>query len=334
MDLSLGLGDFFGGLFSSNELVFSALGPRGSGKTTLLACMNKEFERVMPGAFFPSDRGTFKKLNDAYRFLEAEASSPTVKFDINDTISATENLSRTAFTIKGHKKSVNVSFFDFPGAWLNGDDDNGYNQVVKIVKSSSVVMITINSPAIMFSNGKFKSRAAIDEIEQIIRESLQDDPTDKLFLFIPIKCERYTRSESDTKKLTDKIKELFSSTLNLDNNPLYHGHLAMALLPIHTAGNVQFSCFKAKRGTEELTGEVYLKDINQKFCPRDADQPLRYAMSFLLNQSEKQASGGIWGYITSLFSGDMKEVAEMIRKGIKKRGNGFEIFCGRDLLGF
>ena len=315
-------------MFSNNELWFTALGPSGAGKTTLLACMHKNFEDMLPGSFYPSDPKTFSTLTKAYKKLEEEANSPSVEFGV--ALEGTSDLRQYAFTIKGRRKNVYVRFFDFPGGWMNPYDESqieNYNNVINIVQKSMVILVAVNTPYIMEFNGRYKDYASIEEIEHIIKMSMTNNNNDKLIIFVPIKCERYTRSPQDREKMLDRIKEIFSGTLRLPENPLYQEKLALAIMPIHTVGNAQFSRFEMENGN--IVREVYLKNRSREFSPKDADQPLRYALSFLLSEFNKRRSFFYW-----LFSRDnMTEISNFIREDIKTYGDGFEIFCGRNLIG-
>ena len=89
------------------------LGSSGAGKTTLLACMNRVFERVLPGSFFPADQSTFASLSKAYKQLEANTKTPGLEFGI--AVEGTEDLREYAFTVKVHQGSISARFYDFPG---------------------------------------------------------------------------------------------------------------------------------------------------------------------------------------------------------------------------
>ena len=114
----------------------------------------------------------------------------------------------------------------------------------------------------------------------------------------------------------------------------------MALLPVQTVGNAKFMRFKiAPDGRVER--EVYRKpDPHSHFSPQNVDQPMRYLMSFLLAQFARSKEKGSWyeKFLSFIFrEGDLREVAEYIRSGIKSDNDlsaGFEIFCGRELIGF
>jgi hypothetical protein len=202
-----------------------------------------------------------------------------------------------------------------------------YEQVIEIARRSMVILVAINTPYLMEYDGRYRDRAGVEEIEQVLKTSLQGDDTDKLILLVPIKCERYTRSREENRRMHDKVKEVFDGTLGLIQNPVYSGRLALALLPVHTVGNAQFSRFDISGG--RITREVYLKNRSSRFSPKDADQPLRFAMSFLLNEF----AIGHSSLLHDIFSqDDLREVGNFIRSGMKADDPNFEIFCGRNLI--
>ena len=317
-------------LASDKELCFTALGPSGAGKTTLLACMQKNFEELLPGYFYPADPKTFSTLNTAYKKLEAEANSQSIEFAVG--VEGTSDLRQYAFTIKGKNANLPVRFFDFPGGWMNPHDESqaeNYEQVINIVQRSMVILVAINTPYIMEYDGRYKDYAGVDEIQYVIKTSLINSDSNKLIIFVPIKCERYTSTSADSKQMRDKIKEVFDETLKLSTNPVYKDRLAVALLPVHTVGNARFSRFSIRNG--EITQEVYLKNRSIKFSPKDADQPLRFAMSFLLNEFAKGQKNSL---LKSLFSSnaDLLEMGNFIRSEMKVDYEDFEILCGKEMI--
>lgn len=68
---------------SAKELFFTVLGSSGAGKTTLLSCMYKQFESVLPGAFFPAGAGTFKALNTAWKQMVSSAEDLSSEFSVS-----------------------------------------------------------------------------------------------------------------------------------------------------------------------------------------------------------------------------------------------------------
>ena len=295
--------------------------------------MHKKFEEILPGSFYPADSKTFARLSKAYKKLEQAANNPDIEFGV--PLEGTSDLREYEFTIRGKRKSVPVKFYDFPGIWMNPYDialKENYERVINIVQHSQVIITAVNTPYIMEYNGRYKDYAGVDEIEHVITMSMLNNENDKLILFVPIKCEKYTRTPTERDKMLKKISEIFAKTMRLHDNPIYKDRLAIAFMPIHTVGNARFSRFEMLGG--EIIREVYVKTRSTKFSPRDADQPLRYAMSFLLNEFKKNSNTWWGNFLDFVFERDnMEGISDFIRQGIKSDSEGFYTFCGRDLIG-
>lgn len=312
---------------TKNELWFTALGPSGAGKTTMLACMQKKFDELLSGSII-ADTGTFKTLNNAYEKLEEEANGPAFEFGIG--IENTENLREYSFTIKGKNANVPLRFFDFPGGWMDSvkSQPENFERVIDIVKRSRVVIVAVNTTYLMEANGRYRKEARIDDIEYVIKNSMLDTEGSKLILIVPIKCEKYTRNEKETARLFAQLEKAFATTMNLISNPSYKERLAIAAIPIHTVGNAQFSRFEPQ-DEGRLPREIYFKNRSVGFRPKDADQPLRYAMSFLLNEFARDNNSSLGSIFTR---NDIKELGDFIRDGMKGGGKGIKIYCGEDLI--
>lgn len=312
---------------AKNELWFTALGPSGAGKTTMLACMQKKFDELLSGSII-ADTGTFNTLKNAYEKLEEEANGPAFEFGIG--IENTENLREYSFTIKCKNANVPLRFFDFPGGWMDSakSQPENFERVIDIVKRSRVVIVAVNTPYLMEANGRYRKEARIDDIEYVIKNSMLDSEGSKLILIVPIKCEKYTRNEKETARLFAQLEKAFAATLNLISNPSYKDRLAIAAIPIHTVGNAQFSRFESQEDGR-LPREIYFKNRRIGFRPKDADQPLRYAMSFLLNEFARDNNSSLGNVFTR---NDIKELGDFIRDGMKAGGEGIKIYCGEDLI--
>lgn len=67
------------------------------------------------------------------------------------------------------------------------------------------------------------------------------------------------------------------------------------------------------------------------FKPKDADQPLRYAMSFLLNEFARDYNTSSLSRIFTRI--DIRELGYFIRDGMKtEESDGIKIYCGRELI--
>ena len=259
---------------SSRELYFSVLGQSGTGKTTLLSSMYKQFERVLPGGFFPRGKETFTALNTAWKQLITSATDLSPEF--SSAIQGTEDLREYTFTLKGKSEEADVTFYDFPGGWMNPYDEaqaDNFSRVVDIVRKSSAIIVAVNTPCLMEEDGRYRDKAAIDEIEYILRTSFSEEAAAKLIAIVPIKCEKYTRTPEGVNALHERVSKEFASTFGLMDNPAYSGRLSVEVIPVQTAGNAEFMEFMIQDG--QVRGEVYRKVPGMPFTQKDADTLLR-----------------------------------------------------------
>ncbi|MBQ3403722.1 MAG: hypothetical protein IJG65_10200 [Synergistaceae bacterium] len=317
-----------------NELHFTVLGPSGCGKTTLLACMNEYFGRVMSGSFEAGDTEIFKRLSDAYTRLKDKADDNGHEIIFSGGIEGTDAEKQYPFTLKGSRRNIALRFFDFPGGWIDPRDPEKsihFKRVSETAQSSKVIIAVINSPYLMQYDGKYRNYAGIDETEYIIENSLTPDGGDKLILLVPVKCEKYLTNGKYAELLRGAVKKYFTRTISLAGNQSpYYGKLAVAILPVKTMGNVQLRRFEVRDGEPVLT----FGTTGSVFRPEDTDQPLRYALSFLLGQYMKRRSGFTAALDWVFGGGNLDKIIASIREGMRENFRGSEIIAGRELLGF
>lgn len=257
------------------------LGPSDSGKTSLLACINNKFEKL--------NSKNFIDLKNIYENLKTEANKKSANFGIN-LINKTQNLNEYIFNLKLNSGSVQAKFYDFPGNWIDPNDDSqseNFNKLINILQASNVILITVNTPFLIESKGKFKDNAKIIEIEYLLKRSLENIKQNKLFVIVPIKCEKYIRS--DKENLYNIIRDSFSETFKLCDNPVYKNKLDIKIIPALTAGNVYFSRFENGK-------EIFTKNNNLGFS-LNIDQLL----DFILEQFKfKNNFSGASGYSDKL----------------------------------
>ena len=186
------------------------------------------------------------------------------------------------FDIRGRNETLSIHFYDFPGAWMDPGHEY-YGRIIDIAKQSHAILVAVNTPYVMEEEGLYAEQGISGAtIQNIIANSYQGG--NKLILLVPIKCEKYTRSVVETKIMRDRLKErgIFRRTVGLMSNPTY-SDMTMAILPIHTVGNAEFDRFE-KDKYNNITREVYRKIPGKRFSPMDTEQPIRFVMSFLLNE--------------------------------------------------
>ena len=271
------------------ELYFTVLGPSGAGKTTMLACMYNEFEDLRPGMLVP-DAQTSRIMQIAYSRLKNSANSASSEFET--AIEGTEDMREYRFDIKGRTETLPIRFYDFPGGWMDSSKKE-YAKVEEIVRKSAAILVAVNTPYVVEEDGLYAEDGINGStIQNLITNSYitgdiknKNISPNKLILLVPIKCEKYTKTIEDTRRMCAKLKEkgIFKRTVGLMNNPVYADNTAMAILPIHTVGNAEFEKFKKDRDGK-IVGEVYKKVQGKTFSPMDTEQPIRFVMSFLLNE--------------------------------------------------
>jgi len=255
------------------------------------------------------DAQTSRIMQIAYSRLKNSANSPSSEFET--AIEGTEDMREYRFDIKGKTETLPIRFYDFPGGWMDSSKKE-YAQVQEIVRKSAAILVAINTPYVMEEDGLYAEEGISGAtIQNLIANSYATEDSkdktisrNKLILLVPIKCEKYTRTIEDTRRMCAKLKEkgIFKRTVGLMNNPTYADNTAMAILPIHTVGNAEFERFKKDRDGK-IVGEVYKKIQDKPFSPTDTEQPIRFVMSFLLNEIariksaeiEAAKSGFSWG---------------------------------------
>jgi hypothetical protein len=323
-----------------NELFFSTLGPSGVGKTSYLACLYEAFNMTLPGFLYPDGTDTCKSLREAYDNLKLMGNSRRNHLKVEPKGEGTQDLREHRFTIQSRRHvKVEVNFCDYPGAWMNLRPRNASEKIntetfLELLRKSSVVIAAIDTPYLM--DKRYSHLAQTELINECLVQSLahatvpEDFDIDKLFLLVPIKCEHYMQRAEDAQILNAMVKESFSQAIRLTQNPFYSEHLALAILPVQTIGNVELDHFYQEKGTPI----AQYKLSSNVFRPRDVEQPLLYAMSFLLNQYGKQKRD-IWAKILYRLFGEgiLEKLLEMLQKDMREDKNwGFEILHGRNLI--
>ncbi|MBQ7593633.1 MAG: hypothetical protein IJU48_04680 [Synergistaceae bacterium] len=334
---------------NSNAMQFAVPGPSSAGKTTLLACLIHAFQeqKGLSGMIVEKTQATLQQLRKAYNSWEQEANSPAREF--SNAIECGKIKREFEFEIQRHHAAQAITFCDFPGGWMEAPNydytedlrkakEKDNKQVIDIVKDARVIIVAINTPYLMEFDGIYKDSrfCAVSGIQWILKGLMARRELNRLILLVPIKCEKYLETPQERRKLHEAVKAAFNQTLNLPNSPLYSGKLAIALLTVQTVGNAVFRRFEFLNGEigGEIEAEVYKKpNLSRKFSPKNADQPMRYLMSFLLAEFQRQKDNRslwdtFWDFV--LFNnGDLKEVVKEIQKGIESDDEepDFEIFC-------
>jgi GTPase SAR1 family protein len=268
---------------ASTTFNVAMIGASNSGKTSIVAAMFESFERVALGSNLhltpdiKTSIGLRKKLDALiglpYRFQEMP---PTFE---------QENYK---FAVGPKDNILNLSFTDYPGGHISG-----YPKEVQIIlENSYCIIITIDAVALMESEGQWSGlhdvRNEAETIISIIREVCKDTSHKRLIMLCPTKCEKYMQGGKPA-ELADRVMEKYQKLLQYLKEK--ENDIAVVIAPVQTVGTVHFDKLEPIDTTKELSMANYkftFKRVGEDpnhyaFQPTDADQPLRYILSFILH---------------------------------------------------
>ena len=194
-----------------NELRILILGSKGAGKTTLISCLVRTLinEALMNKNVSSGNQRAVDQLANFYKILEDEANKPGLEF--SPAIPPTENFNEYFFTVKGKQESFHVKFYDYPGELL---EING-EKLIEYAKKSNVIIVAVDMPYVMESEGKYIEHAKIDEIKNILGSAVKDNGGDKLILLVPVKSEAYI---NDRENIFNRVEKVFSEVSDFAKN--------------------------------------------------------------------------------------------------------------------
>ena len=284
------------------------LGASGVGKTTLLASMYDQFTAVIGTtdlAITASDPATSAKMQEYLSTLHAVRDQIEVKGGLAGTAEIREY--RFGVGRRGRKPLFTLRFTDYPGNYLTRPDladSKEIDLLNRALTRADVVLIAIDTPALIEENGKYNS---VINSQMVIADSvyrmLQED-TQRLIILVPLKCERYLSEDGGAAKLTNRIEEEYSTLLNWLKRNEVSERVACVITPVQTIGSVVFS-----RVTEDKSGQPIFtfrtKIYGAKYSPVDTEQPLRYALKFVVAKYRSTSYRGlIRGLLQNIMGAD------------------------------
>ena len=253
-------------IFKKHVILF---GKSSIGKTTLLASICKALK----------DKGDFCNISDSeeldniYKEMEKYPES-LLKGNPLANSSTTDIRSYTIiFEIPNVKHTLKIYFHDIPGEHIGRDE-----RIKDLFRQSSIVIVVVSTPGLMsnktllheVSNQPGLLSEFIDNIEEASESKKIES---KEFIFVPIKCEKYSdynlsfiekmlslfnknkkENELDSyRNLMGKINEYYSDSIN---KIVKKGHIC-SFLPVETFGSVVFDKFEYKVGDLDSFKEIY-----------------------------------------------------------------------------
>ena len=258
------------------------LGSTGTGKTTLLTSMYECFDHVIGRtdlAMVP-DLLTSRKLQE----YANELSNLPGEIRVVRGLEGTGEIREYSLGVgrRGKPSLFTLRFTDYPGKWLIAGSAAEDEKLQRALRQADVVLVAIDTPALLERNGAYHDivnapRIVIDQLKQMLTEDMP-----RLIILVPLKCEREVATAEGRRRLTKAVTDNYAPLLNYISGGALRERVGCVLAPAQTLGSVVYS-----RVTEEAKGNPVFHFVSKsrgaRYQPVDTDQPLRYALRFIVN---------------------------------------------------
>lgn len=266
------------------------LGASGVGKTSMLAAMWEQFDRVFPDPtlqFIPRDNATRQQLTARLAELKRLAAGEPGEVDVTKGIRGDTDRQDYGFEFL-HTESgagFDVTFTDYPGGWLD-DSAAGAEQLERIVQDARLTIVCIDAPALMeLPDHKHEAWNRPRDVAAVLAQALKKRAMpDRLVLFAIMRGEKWLR-QGQAVQLFRAFERRFGSTVQTIYG--FHKTTAAAFCPIQTLGAVEHARYADPDAPRPQP--VFVKVKDQDYAPVDCDQPLRYAMAYMLEVMHRYA---------------------------------------------
>jgi hypothetical protein len=292
---------------SDNIIDVTMLGSTGTGKTTLLASIYDQFDMVIGEtdlAIVPEEL-TSVKLQE---YIDGLSSLPG-EIQLVGGLEGTAEIREYEFGVgrRGNPPLFKLRFTDYPGKYLMNAGTEDGEKLQRALIRADVVLVAIDTPALMEREGKYhemvnRPRVVIDQLKRILIE-----PTPRLIILVPLKCERQLSTPDGARKLTQAITRRYAPLLNYIGAGDLRERVGCVLAPAQTLGSVLFSRITENEGNPVFHYRSLSRDASYR--PVDTDQPLRYALRFVVNKYRTDERGIFRRLVQKIFKTDAALVA-------------------------
>lgn len=319
---------------NGNDVIMMMLGPNGVGKTTLLATMYQELLRLNEHSSFTflADNDTGVELDKAFYMLSQIIRQP-IHSRVEALLERTIGIHKRSFEIFFHgAKEFDFIFCDHAGA-IATEGKSGQTDLEEfyaLLQQAIVIINVIDGAAMMAGSEMFASKFnRPTRIHDLLVKAL-NDYQNHLILFVMTKCEKWLKDPKGYQILKEQFEKRHKAVLNLIQAHKAQNNVVGVFMPVKTLGCVEFSRVIDYDGPNE-TIEFTLKP-GLSFEPMYIEQPLRYALAFLLSEYKRNLNviDGIWWWL----SGKNAAFTDALGKFANGRDKSFEIYGNPSLLNF
>jgi hypothetical protein len=273
-----------------NIVDVTMLGSTGTGKTSLLASIYDQIDMVIgeTDLAIVADERTSLRLQEA---VDALSSLPG-EIKLEGGLPGTSEIRDYGFGVgrRGNPPLFKLRFTDYPGKYLMNPGTSEGERLQRALLRADVILVAIDTPALMERHGTYhelvnRPRIVMDQLRRILIE-----PKPRLIILVPLKCERQISTPEGARKLTQEVTSRYAGLLNYINAGDLRERVGCVLAPAQTLGSVFFSRIDEGDGKNPLF--VYRSlSRDAPYRPVDTDQPLRYALRFIVNKYRKDDRG-------------------------------------------
>lgn len=294
-------------------------GGRRCGKTTVITSLWNNADRTLSGTNLSllTSNSLINTLQETFDLSESYFDDPDMEsfIKVSDDNSTLE-LRRYAFDLQmagkktGAKKKsgIKIQFTDVPGEFFVSPEH--YETVKDEIRKSHVIIFAIDTPCLMENmddRGFGKRHVQGNKPESIIhfiKDQLNVEYiADRLILFVPIKCEKYYY-RGEMPQVVEAVRNGYRELLEYIASPNLKDHCTAAVVPILSLGGLKFFCFENDSKSPTASQE-YMFHANcggeAKYQPLYCDQPLLYAIAYVLKTSTGYRNGPLWSLRNFLF---------------------------------
>lgn len=331
------------------------MGPKAVGKTTVLTAVFNETQQSIAETKLnlTATGDTNAELLDRLRLLQSVFRKKEEITDIGENTQqiATAGITATAFESSfgfefghiGKAPVIDMIIKDFPGENVVKFPD----EVIGFIKESQCILVAIDTPHLMELNGEFNAiKNKPEEITNLFKNGIRAVDSEKLVLFIPLKCEKYFH-EGRMEEVQNKVEETYSGLIQIlsDTNKV-----CCAITPILTLGDVEFDDFsyddkKVALAPDGCPSGVKYKYVNEgKYSPFFCSQPLYSLLLFVAAQYKRESNRNqtlidkIKRLLWNVFNNDDTLIDEILKMNKNRIATntmlGYKELCGEHLFSY
>lgn len=331
------------------------MGPKAVGKTTVMTSVFNETQQSIAGTSLNlTARGeTNAALTEKYHELSSVFADRSTITDNNGKSSSQNvtNMGMYASAVQtglffgfghlGKEPVIQLQIKDFPGEMVVKEPES----VMKFINESQSIFIAIDTPHLMERNGEFNAvKNKPKQITDLFRKAISDIKSEKLVIFIPLKCEKYFH-EGRMGEVLNKIQSTYAELIKLLDSTK---KVCSCIEPILTLGDVEFDDFSYDASGNVLLApdgcpaNVKYKYVGEgKYSPLFCSQPLYSLLLFVAAQYKREkARTGIFARIKNMIWDAFKKDESLLDDILKMNTNritnneklGYKVLCGAYLF--